>query len=225
MKNKFYKPTKSLSHLLFPEVQLCKNCKLSKVSINLEKEQGKMAGAGKLNADFLVLGLAPSCHRKGEIKFGVPFNLFDEELYSAAVKNERKKLVGNTSKLRLLRLIEGAGLKKTSCYITNLIKCSTQSDNKPSHDELLTCYTTFLIREIETIKPILIIGLGTTVRDFFGANQFNKEYIGRNISFFFTYHPGYYLHSGNLDALRSSVSSLRMTIKLLQKRKNESKRL
>jgi uracil-DNA glycosylase len=53
------------------------------------------------------------------------------------------------------------GLKREDVYITNVVKCRPPNNRKPTVDEVESCEP-FLFREIEVIKPKVIVTLGAT---------------------------------------------------------------
>jgi uracil-DNA glycosylase family 4 len=92
-------------------------------------------GEGPEDAEILLVGLGPGYHENME---GRPF-------------------VGAAGRL-LDKLLELAGLRRGDIYITNVIKCYLP-DNKATEEEIRAC-APYLDRQIETIKPKIIIPLG-----------------------------------------------------------------
>ncbi len=60
----------------------------------------------------------------------------------------------------LTRIIEAIGLKRDDVYIANVIKCRPPENRNPEPDEVDTCEP-FLFRQVETIRPKVIVALGT----------------------------------------------------------------
>jgi DNA polymerase len=110
----------------------CTRCKLH--------QQGRkqvVFGVGNPNADLMFVGEAPGAD---EDQQGEPF-------------------VGRAGQL-LTKIIEAIGLSRGDVYIANVIKCRPPSNRNPEPDEVATCEP-FLFRQIDTIRPKVIVALGT----------------------------------------------------------------
>jgi DNA polymerase len=94
-------------------------------------------GVGNPHADLMFAGEAPG---RDEDRQGEPF-------------------VGRAGQL-LTRIIEAMGLKRQDVYIANVIKCRPPNNRNPEADEIARCEP-YLIRQIELVKPRLIVALGT----------------------------------------------------------------
>jgi DNA polymerase len=66
--------------------------------------------------------------------------------------------VGRAGQL-LTKIIEAIGLTRDEVYIANVIKCRPPENRNPDPDEVETCEP-FLFRQIEIIKPKVIVALG-----------------------------------------------------------------
>ena len=110
----------------------CMRCKLC----NLGRTQ-IVFGAGNPNADLMFVGEGPG--RDEDIQ-GFPF-------------------VGRSGQ-KLTQIIEAIGLKREDVYIANVIKCRPPENRNPEPDEVEQCEP-FLFRQIDTIKPKVIVALGT----------------------------------------------------------------
>ena len=110
----------------------CTRCKLC----NLGRKQ-IVFGVGNPNADLMFVGEAPG--RDEDIQ-GIPF-------------------VGRAGQ-KLTQIIEAIGLKREDVYIANVIKCRPPENRNPEPDEVEQCEP-FLFRQIDTIKPKVIVALGT----------------------------------------------------------------
>lgn len=95
-----------------------------------------MPGCGDVNARIMFIGQAPG--RNEDIK-GIPF-------------------VGISGKL-LDRLIISAGLKREDLYITSLVQFFPPDNRMPTKEEIKLC-TPFLIKQINLIKPKIVVLLG-----------------------------------------------------------------
>ena len=110
----------------------CTRCKLC----NLGRKQ-IVFGVGNPNADLMFVGEAPG--RDEDIQ-GIPF-------------------VGRAGQ-KLTQIIEAIGLKRDDVYIANVIKCRPPDNRNPEPDEVESCEP-FLFRQVDTIKPKVIVALGT----------------------------------------------------------------
>jgi len=95
-----------------------------------------VVGEGPLDAKIMLVGLGPGYHENLQ---GRPF-------------------VGAAGKF-LNHLLELAGLDRSGIYITNVVKCYLP-DNKATEEQIEAC-TPYLDRQIELIKPKLIVALGS----------------------------------------------------------------
>ena len=110
----------------------CTRCKLH----GLGRRQ-IVFGVGNPEADLMFVGEAPG---RDEDEQGIPF-------------------VGRAGQL-LTKIIEAIGLKREDVYIANVIKCRPPENRNPEPDEVETCEP-FLFQQIDTIKPKVIVALGT----------------------------------------------------------------
>lgn len=129
-------PTQSpLSRLSLAELEtLAKDCTQCRL------HQGRthvVFGIGNPHAELMFAGEAPG---RDEDRQGEPF-------------------VGRAGQL-LTRIIEAMGLKRQDVYIANVIKCRPPNNRNPEADEIARCEP-YLIRQIELVKPRLIVALGT----------------------------------------------------------------
>jgi len=92
-------------------------------------------GEGKVDSKIILIGLGPGYYENQQ---GKPF-------------------VGAAGKF-LDELLQLAGLSRKGVYIANIIKCYLPN-NMPTQEEIKTC-TPFLDRQIEIIKPRIIVTLG-----------------------------------------------------------------
>jgi DNA polymerase len=150
----------------------CRRCKLH----TLGRRQ-VVFGVGNPSADLMFVGEAPGADE--DIK-GEPF-------------------VGRAGQL-LTKIIEAIGLSRTDVYIANVIKCRPPGNRNPEPDEVERCEP-FLFRQIDTIKPKVIVALGK-----FAAQSLlrttepitrlrGREYRYRNAVLMPTYHPAFLLRN------------------------------
>ncbi|MCD6402982.1 MAG: uracil-DNA glycosylase [Candidatus Aenigmarchaeota archaeon] len=98
-------------------------------------------GEGDPNSKIMLIGLGPGKQEDAE---GRPF-------------------VGAAGKF-LNKLLKLAGMKREGVYITNVMKCFLPQ-NKVAEEQIRAC-SPYLERQIEIIKPRVIITLGNVATDF-----------------------------------------------------------
>jgi uracil-DNA glycosylase family 4 len=103
-------------------------------------------------------------HRQGrkQIVFGVgnPKTelMFIGEAPGADEDQQGEPFVGRAGQL-LNNMIKAMGLEREQVYIANIIKCRPPNNRTPEREECETC-SPFLMRQIATIKPKVIVALG-----------------------------------------------------------------
>lgn len=112
-------------------VRSCTRCALYASALN------PVPGEGNPNADFMVVGEAPGAT---EDETGKPF-------------------VGRAGQL-LTQILEAIQLKRDDVFICNVLKHRPPGNRNPEPDEVKAC-SPYLIRQIELIKPKVILALGT----------------------------------------------------------------
>jgi len=135
-------------------------------------------GVGDENADWLLVGEGPGAEEdaKGEPFVGPAGQLLDNML--AAIKLKRGQNV----------------------YIANVVKCRPPDNRNPEHEEAQQCEP-YLARQIELIKPKLIVVLGKVAAqnllhtDATVASLRGKLHEYKGIPLIVTYHPAYLLRS------------------------------
>jgi len=110
----------------------CQRCKLAPLRKNL------VFGVGNPNADLMFIGEGPGADEDAK---GEPF-------------------VGRAGQLLTDIIERGMGLSRADVYICNVIKCRPPENRNPEPDEVTACEP-FMLRQIEIVKPKVIIGLGT----------------------------------------------------------------
>jgi DNA polymerase len=150
----------------------CTRCKLHALG-----RKQIVFGVGNPDADLMFVGEAPGA---------------DEDI-------QGEPLVGRAGQL-LTKIIEAIGLTRGDVYIANLIKCRPPGNRNPEPDEAEQCEP-FLFRQIDTIKPKVIVALGK-----FAAQALlrttdpitrlrGREYKYRDAILIPTYHPAYLLRT------------------------------
>ena len=135
-------------------------------------------GVGDESADWLLVGEAPGAE---EDRLGEPF-------------------VGQAGRL-LDNMLAALELKRGSnVYIANVLKCRPPANRNPAPAELAQCLP-HLLRQIELIKPKLIVALGRfAVQALLNTEASISSLRGRvhryaGVPLVVTYHPAYLLRS------------------------------
>ncbi len=143
-----------------------------------ERRNTTVFGVGDENADWLFVGEGPGAD---EDALGDPF-------------------VGQAGKL-LDSMLAAIKLKRgENVYIANVVKCRPPGNRNPEPAEALACEP-YLHRQIELIKPTLIVALGKVAavnllaREATVASLRHKVHQYRGIPLIVTYHPAYLLRS------------------------------
>ena len=150
----------------------CTRCKLHTLG-----RQQVVFGVGNPNAGLMFVGEAPGA---------------DEDI-------QGEPFVGRAGQL-LTKIIEAIGLRREDVYIANVIKCRPPGNRNPEPDEVEQCEP-FLFRQIDIIKPTIIVALGK-----FAAQSLlrttepisrirGREYKYRDAILMPTYHPAYLLRN------------------------------
>jgi uracil-DNA glycosylase family 4 len=175
--------------VLAEEVAKCTRCLL---------HQGRtraVPGEGPDDADILFIGEAPGFH---EDQQGRPF-------------------VGAAGRF-LEELLASIDLKREQVFIANVIKCRPPGNRDPLPEEIEACKP-FLDRQIELIKPQLVVTLGR----FSMARAFPKARISHihgqprkigGVIYYPMYHPAAALHQPSLR--RTVVEDMRRIPELIE---------
>jgi uracil-DNA glycosylase len=149
----------------------CTRCKLHSTRHKI------VFGDGNPKAQLVFVGEGPGADEDAQ---GLPF-------------------VGRAGKL-LTQMIEAMGLQRKDVYICNVVKCRPPENRQPEEDEVSTC-SPFLLRQIDTIAPKVIVCLGavaakTLLQTNRGISQFRGEWLEfRGRKLLATYHPAYLLRN------------------------------
>ena len=109
----------------------CRRCPLYATAKN------PVPGTGDPDADFMIVGEAPGAN---EDEQGVPF-------------------VGQAGQL-LTKILEAIGLSRDDVFIANVLKHRPPGNRNPLPEEVTAC-SPYLVRQIELIRPKVILALGT----------------------------------------------------------------
>jgi DNA polymerase len=165
-------PHEELDQLRTDIGPLCVRCKLC----NLGRRQ-VVFGVGNPRARLMFVGEAPG---EDEDRQGEPF-------------------VGRAGQL-LTRIIEAINLTRDQVYIANVIKCRPPGNRNPEPDEVSACEP-FLFRQIEIIKPRVIVALGKFAAQCLLrttdpiTRMRGREFEYRGATLIPTFHPAYLLRN------------------------------
>ena len=128
----------------------CTRCRLSKGRKNI------VFGTGNIHAELMFVGEGPGAD---EDEQGLPF-------------------VGRAGQL-LNNMIAAMGLRREDVYIANVVKCRPPGNRTPERDECETCMP-FLMRQVASIRPKVIVALGATAaKNLLAINSPMAELRGR----------------------------------------------
>lgn len=114
---------------------------------------------------------------------------------------EAEPFIGKAGKL-LGKFLNGMGFERKDVYITNTVLCRPPANRKPASDELAAC-NRFLVQQLETINPRVIVALGTSATQTLLKSdkpigslrgQWHKW---NEIPLMATYHPSYILRDSS----------------------------
>lgn len=112
-------------------VAACRRCPLYATATN------PVPGTGNPDADFMIVGEAPGANEDAQ---GVPF-------------------VGQAGQL-LTKIIEAIHLTRDDVFIANVLKHRPPGNRNPLPEEVTAC-SPYLVRQIELVRPKVILALGT----------------------------------------------------------------
>jgi uracil-DNA glycosylase len=168
----FVSPADALAALKAEIGPDCSRCKLHRLG-----RKQVVFGVGNPAADLMFVGEGPGA---------------DEDL-------QGEPFVGRAGQL-LTKIIEAIDLRREDVYIANVVKCRPPQNRNPEPDEVEQCEP-FLFRQIEAIKPKVIVALGK-----FAAQSLlrstepitrirGREFKYRDAILIPTYHPAYLLRN------------------------------
>ena len=165
------------------QIKSCDKCPLHK------NRKNAVPGEGNWKSKIMFIGEAPGFN---EDEQGRPF-------------------VGRAGKL-LEEFLGSIGKRREEVFITNVVKCRPPNNRQPEEDEIKICTSLYLNKQIELIKPKLIVCLGNVSANYI-FKKFNLKFESMNkqhgkiflISNLFTqtkiiatYHPAAILRNQNL---------------------------
>lgn len=134
-------------------------------------------GVGNHQAEWMLIGEAPG---QNEDLQGEPF-------------------VGRAGQL-LTEMLRAIGLKREEVFIANMLKCRPPNNRDPSGEEVAACHN-FLLRQIELIRPKIIVAVGRiAAQNLLKTQQSLSKLRGarhylENYPLVVVHHPAYLLRS------------------------------
>lgn len=177
------------------KINKCHKCPLGRTRTNF------VFGDGNPFAEIMLVGEAPGAEEDLQ---GLPF-------------------VGRAGQL-LTNILRAINLERKDVYICNILKCRPPKNRKPLPSEIKTCIP-YLHKQIELIKPLVILALGSTaIEGLFGitekmANIHGKELEFNGITVIPTYHPAALLRNPSLK--RVVWNDIQILLKVLQTKKGK----
>ena len=155
------------------QIDLCKNCDLCKTATN------PVYGTGNCNAQVVFIGEAPGAK---EDELGLPF-------------------VGRSGKL-LDSLLKEINYNRNDVWIGNIVKHRPPNNRDPKQSEIKACEG-FLKKQLQVIKPSMIITLGRHALNYFVPNAKISLEHGKLVStdqynIYPLYHPAAGIRNGNM---------------------------
>jgi uracil-DNA glycosylase len=169
-------------------------------------------GVGNPRAELMFVGEAPGADEDAQ---GEPF-------------------VGRAGQL-LTKIIQAMGFQREDVYIANVLKCrpdmpaGASGNRKPTPEEMRTCLP-WLERQIDLIKPRLMVALGATALEgLLGATTPVSKVRGRWLDFkgipvMATYHPAYLLRNQSVSEKRKVWEDMLQVLERLGKPVTEKQR-
>jgi len=155
-------------------------------------------GDGKASARVMLIGEAPG---REEDASGHPF-------------------VGAAGRF-LDHVLEGTGINRSDLFITNIVKCRPPKNRAPRVNEIETCASNYLFKQIELINPALIMLLGgVAAKTILGVKSVN-EARGRVIErdgrkYLVGYHPAVRFYREDLgEKVKEDFELLKRVLKKL----------
>ena len=179
--------------VLAEQIRVCELCPLYR------SRTQAVPGDGKPGAVVMIIGEGPG---RDEDRTGHPF-------------------VGAAGRF-LNEVLEGTGLDREDCFITNTVKCRPPGNRTPKRNEVDTCTSHYLFEQIELVNPKLIMLLGSVAaKKLLGVKSVNEargrviEHEGRK--FLVGYHPAVRFYREDLaDKVREDFAQLRREIQKLE---------
>lgn len=160
-----------LENLRIQEIGNCTRCKLFKGRKTI------VFGEGNPSAELMLVGEAPGA---------------DEDI-------QGKPFVGRAGQL-LMQMIKAINFERKDVFIANVLKCRPPNNRPPEPDEVQTC-SPFLFKQIEIIKPKVVLALGTFSAQLLLNSKTSISFLRNRVyempfaKVIATYHPSFLLRS------------------------------
>jgi DNA polymerase len=156
------------------KVSTCTKCELH------HSRKNAVPGEGPVNSDIMFIGEGPGFHENEQ---GRPF-------------------VGAAGKF-LEELLSDIGLSREEVFISNVVKCRPPGNRDPLPEEVKTCTSNYLDRQIAAINPKVIVTLGRFSMNMLMPNSKISQVHGKAVKIHERlvvpmYHPAAALHNGSL---------------------------
>ena len=167
------------------EVSTCTKCQLH------HSRKKAVPGEGPADSDIMFIGEGPGFHENEQ---GRPF-------------------VGAAGKF-LEELLSDIGLSREEVFITNVVKCRPPGNRDPQPEEVETCTSNYLDRQIAAINPKVIVTLGRFSMNLLMPDSKISQVHGRAVKIngrlvVPMYHPAAALHQGSLrPVIKNDFSQL-----------------
>jgi len=177
-------------------VAACRACKLC------EGRRQTVFGVGHTSAHWMIVGEAPG---EQEDRQGEPFVGKSGQLLDAM--------------LRAIGLTRAPADAARQVYIANTLKCRPPGNRNPEPEELAQCEP-FLIRQVELVKPRIILAMGRfAVQSLLRSHEPIGKLRGRvhryrGVPLIVTYHPAYLLR--NLEDKAKAWDDLCLAVETLE---------
>lgn len=167
------------------EVSTCTKCQLH------HSRKKAVPGEGPADSDIMFIGEGPGFHENEQ---GRPF-------------------VGAAGKF-LEELLSDIGLSREEVFIANVVKCRPPGNRDPQPEEVETCTSNYLDRQIAAINPKVIVTLGRFSMNLLMPDSKISQVHGRAVKIngrlvVPMYHPAAALHQGSLrPVIKNDFSQL-----------------
>lgn len=187
------------------KMKACRQCALRGTCLNV------VPGEGNEKAEIMFIGEGPG---EKEDKLGRPF-------------------VGAAGKF-LDEMIGLIGMKREDVFIANIVKCRPPANRDPLPEEAEACWP-WLLAQIKTIQPKLIVTLGRHAMERFLPNQkisqmhgtaLRREIpgIGKQV-FYALYHPAAALYQGSLrETIKTDFKKIPKVLAAINKGNEENEK-
>ncbi len=153
----------------------CQLCDLSK------SRDRVLFGEGDVDADIIFVGDAPTI----------------------AEESSGGLFIGNSGEILTNMINRVLLINRSDVYITNILKCHISNQQPPTPTQIHTCLP-YIKRELEIIKPSIVVALGSSVYEYLtGESRDLSEIRGvikreEGYSIVATYHPSYLLRNPSI---------------------------